>query len=477
MTTLPNNSESSTHRRTLGFSSLLAASIGVIVGQLGMVSLLQGVGIGGAGFFVALLIAFALALANAAAYAEMALMMPNAGSLSSYAEAAIGNFPAILLVFAGYVTPVIFGIPVELILVDSVIAQILPGVLPNFGWAVAVLVVMTVLNILGTDIFAKVQTTLTFVMITFLLVTGMTALGIHGVTGTHGATPPPATVTGYAALTHDISILGTIALAFWVVVGSEFVTPLVTEARNAARDLPRAMIIGLVVVFSVQVLFALGVAFYIPREQLVTSPTPHLDYAVAVFGPGARIWFGVIALTATASLVNTVLASVPRMLHGMALNGQVFTIFKRLNPRYQTPVPAILFVVALPIIGLVWSRGDPGAIIPLTIAASVAWLLAYMTAQVSLIVLRRRYPHRARPFKIPGFPVTPILALAGMAYVVMNSSPAPELTRQIVSYTCIVLGLFAVVGALWVKLVMRKGLFEPILPAATDAQLLEHGRV
>jgi len=78
MTTLTSSPASSTHRGTLGFSALFAASIGVIVGQLGMVSLLQGVGIGGAGFFVALLIAFALALANAAAYAEMALMMPNA---------------------------------------------------------------------------------------------------------------------------------------------------------------------------------------------------------------------------------------------------------------------------------------------------------------------------------------------------------------------------------------------------------------
>jgi amino acid transporter len=60
------------------------------------------------------------------AYAEMALMMPTAGSLSSYAEAAIGNFPAILLVFAGYVAPALFGLPVELILANGIIRDVLP---------------------------------------------------------------------------------------------------------------------------------------------------------------------------------------------------------------------------------------------------------------------------------------------------------------------------------------------------------------
>jgi amino acid transporter len=449
-----------TSKKVLGFSALFAASIGVIVAQLGMVSLMQGVGIGGWGFFVALGIAFLLALANAMAFAEMALMMPSAGSLSSYVEAALGNFPAILLVFAGYVAPAIFGIPVELILVDSVLQQIMPGLLPNFAWAVGLLAVLMVLNILGTDIFAKLQTTLSFVMLVFMLLTAASALSGHAATPFAG---DYAAVS--AGLGQDSMILGVVALAFWVFVGSEFVTPLVVEARNPNRDLPRAMILGLVVVLVVEVLFALGAALLVPRDKLASSATPHLDYVVSVFGPMAKIWFGVIAVTSTASLLNTVLAAVPRMLQGMAENGQVFPIFKRLSKRHRTPVVGILFVALLPLIGLAWSRGDATAILPLTVAASVAWLFAYMTAQVSLIVLRVRHPQLHRPFKVPGYPVVPVLALAGMAYVAINCSPSPEMTGQIVAYTGIVLATFGVVGALWVKLVMRKGLFAATTPA------------
>jgi amino acid transporter len=247
-------------------------------------------------------------------------------------------------------------------------------------------------------------------------------------------------------------------------VGSEFVTPLVPEARNANRDLPRAMIGGLVAIFVAQLLFAIGSAFVIPRDQLVTSATPHLDYAVATFGPSAAVWFAALALIASASLLNTVLAAVPRMLAGMAENGQVFSILKRTHPRRGTPVLAILFVAALPVVGLVWSGGVVDAILPLMIAASVSWIFAYIMAQVSLMVLRHRHPEAKRPFRVPGYPLVPVLAIAGMVYVAINSSPTPEMRPQIIRYLGVVLGIFAVISGLWVRLVMKRGLFEPTAP-------------
>lgn len=446
----------------LGFRALFAAAIGVIVAQIGMVSVLQGLGIAGWGFVAAMCIAYALALANVLAYAEMSLMLPSAGSLSSFAEAALGNFPAILLVFAGYITPAMFGLPAELILVDQIVTQALPLPLPPFAWAVALVVVFAWLNVLGTDIFARVQTALGFIVLVFLVVTGLAALSGQGAAPVAGGAD-----AALAALAQDTMVLGIVALAFWIFMGVEFVTPLVTEARDARRDLPRAMVLGLSAIFVAQLLFVLGAALYLPREQLAGSATPHLDAVVAVFGPHARVWFAALALVASASLFNTVLAAVPRMLWGMAMNGQVFPIFKRTHPRHGTPVVAIAFVAALPLVGLLWSGGSVDAILPLMIAASVAWLLAYVMAQVSLLVLRWRHPDWVRPFRMPGSPFVPLAAIAGMLVVVANSSPAPEMTPQILAYTGVVLGLFAVVGALWVKLAMKRGLFEPVHPELT----------
>ena len=445
-------------RPGLGLRPLFAAAIGVVVAQINMVALLQGVGIGGWGFLAAMGIALAIALANAMAYAEMALMLPSAGSLSSYAEAAIGNFPAILLVFAGYVTPAVFGLPAELILADQILRQSIPLPLPPFAWPIGLVVVFAILNILGTDVFARVQTALSFVVLAFLLCTGLVALSGHAAGAAAGTAP------GLAAMGHDTVTVGVIALAFWVFMGSEFVTPLVPEARHPNRDLPRAMIGGLLVIGAVQALFAIGGGALLPRAELAVSPTPHLELAIATYGPGARVGFAVLALLASASLLNTVLAGVPRMLYGMAENGQVFPVFRRVHARFGTPVVAILFVAALPLVGLAWSGGDANAILTLTIAASVAWLLAYIMAQVSLMVLRRRYPGLARPFRMPAYPWLPLAAIAGMVWVVITCSPSPELTPQIARYTGIVLAVFAVVGGAWVRLVMKRGLFEPSAP-------------
>lgn len=441
----------------LGFKALFAAAIGVIVAQIGMVSSAQGIGIGGWGFLAALGIAFAISLANAFAYAEMSLMLPSQGSLSSFAEAAIGNFPAIMLVFAGYVTPAMFGLPAELILADAILTDALKLPLPPYFWPVAIVAVFAVLNILGTDVFAKVQTLLSFIVLLFLGVLGTLALA-------GGAAAPPAAGAGLAQLSKDPVAIGLVALAFWVFAGIEFVTPLVTEARDPRRDLPRAMIFGLVALLAVQILFVLGAATLLPREKLATAPTPHLDVASAVLGPNAPVVIAVLALLASASLINTVLAAVPRMLAGMADNGQVFPLLKYRHPRLGTPVVAILFVAAMPLIGIFWSGGKVESILPLMIAASVAWLMAYIMAQVSLMVLRARHPELPRPFKVPGYPAVPLLAIAGMVFVIANSSPAPEMTRAIATYTGVVLAVFAVVGAIWVKAVMKKGLFEPVTP-------------
>ncbi len=445
--------------KILTLGALFSASIGVIVSQVTMVSVLQGVGLGGAGFILAMVLAFALALTNAMAYTEMSLMMPEATSLSSYAEAAVGNFPAILLVFAGYVTPVLFGVPSELILMNQVLSQALPFATPVYLWPAVLIVVFIVLNILGTDVFARVQTALSCIVLAFLLLTGVLALAHWGV-----APPANASSTGWPALSKDTITLGLIALAFWAFMGSEFVTPLVAEARNPNRDLPRAMLGGLAVIFVAYLCFGLGSAFYVDRTTLAEGAAPHLDLAVAVYGSSARTWFSILAVLASASLLNTVLAAVPRMISGMANNGQVFPVFKYNHPRFQTPVVAILFVGALPMLGLAWSRGDVSSILPLVIAASIAWLLAYMVAQVSLLVLRYRHPEWIRPFRVPLVPWLPLAAIGGMAYVCLNASPTPEMKPKIIEYTAVVLVLFSAVGALWVKMVMKKGLFEPVTP-------------
>jgi amino acid transporter len=173
-----------------------------------------------------------------------------------------------------------------------------------------------------------------------------------------------------------------------------------------------------------------------------------------------RIVFAAIVITATASLLNTVLAAVPRMLMEMAHAGEAFPQFKHVN-RFGVPWVATLFVAALPLAGLAWSGGDVARIVPLLVAAASAWLVSYMVAHAALIALRRRAPDVPRPWRSPFAPWPQLAAIAGLAYVVAHAAPAPELEGPVFAALAVVLGLVAGIGALWVALVMRRRMFAP----------------
>lgn len=452
---------------TLGFFALFSIAIGVIVSQTSTVSLLQAIGIGGQGFFLAYGFAFLLSICNALSFAELSLSLPQAGSISTYAEVTVGHFPAILAVFAGYVVPAIFGLPAELMLFDSVIGQLFPGIMPSMGWALLLLGTLVVLNLAGTDVFATTQQILTFVIIAFFLV-----VGLYVISGMQpAAAAAPRIWQSYAA--HD-AVAPVVVLCFWTLIGCEYVTPMVEEARRPRRDLPRAMLLGLLFISAVNLLFAYGTAHVLPRDGLLASVTPHLDVVSSVFGQAGRIVFAVIAMTASASLINAVLGAVPRMLHGMAMNGQAFPLLKRVSARRQVPVVSLLFVAACPVVGLIWARGDANNILPLTIAATICWMLVYLLAHVVLLVLRARNPRLARPFRTPLYPLPQLAAIAGIIYVIANSAPDPAMTKSIVLYSGSVLAIFGGVAAFWVRCVMKQPLFKAV-PVALSAETAAAG--
>ncbi|ECA4547144.1 amino acid permease, partial [Salmonella enterica subsp. enterica serovar Typhimurium] len=160
-------------RRVLGLGPLLAVAIGLVVSQGVMVLMLQGAGTAGLGFIVPLGVAYLLALSYAFSFSELALMIPRAGSLSSYTEVAIGHFPAILATFSGYVVVAMFALSAELLLLDLIIGKVYPGALPPMLVAYGVLGLFTLLNLLGIDIFARLQSALALLMMIVLLVLGL----------------------------------------------------------------------------------------------------------------------------------------------------------------------------------------------------------------------------------------------------------------------------------------------------------------
>ncbi len=441
--------------KILGLGSLLAVAVGLVVSQGVMVLMLQGAGIAGLGFIIPLAIGYILALTYVYSFSELSLMIPKAGSLSSYTEVALGHFPAILSVFSGYVVVCMFAVSAELLLVDFIIEKIYPGAFPQHSVGFGLLAIFTALNLKGIDVFAKLQSVLAFVMIVVLLIMGLSAVG--------GVAAPHAENIDLTSNWNPMGagVLTLVALAIWGFVGAEFVCPLVEDTKNPNRNIPRSMIIGVTVIFITITLYCLGALLYIPADDLAGSALPHYDYAKAVFGEVGLTFLAVAAVTATCSTVNTSLAAIPRMLQGMAQNGQAFPQFKKVTQDNKTPWVAVLFVAAITGVPMLVMGDDPGAIGLLLISAAIAWLLAYIITHINVVVLRYRYPNADRPYKTPFYPLPQIVGIVGMIYAIIYASPAPELSGQIFGAAGVVLALVSIIGVFWVKFVMKKDLFKP----------------
>ncbi|SHF04539.1 APC family permease [Vibrio gazogenes] len=442
-------------RLKMRLPTMMAICIGLVIVQGSMISATQGIGIGGMSFIAAMIAALALAQFNAMSFAELSLMFPQEGTLATYTQKAIGHFPAIVAVFAGYVVVAILAVPVEMFLVDGMLAQLFPGMLPDKVVPLLILGVLTITNLVGADVFARVQNLLAFVLVSALILVGLTA--ITGLSQTHPDLAGQAVDWSFNGV-WDGSFIGLIALAMWMMVGVEFICPMINEVKQPRKNIPRAMHLSLLFIFLIFLAFAYGASLYLSQNALVESPLPYLDYVNAVFGKSGLVIATVMALAATCSTINTVLASVPKMLHGMAMQKQAFPQLKAVN-RFDAPWAAIVMLSVCTAISYFIFEID--ALIVLVIAATTSWLLAYIVAHIDVIVLRQRLPKQERPYRTPFYPWPQIIGIVSMLYVALNNSPDPSMTRMVYTITGSILLIISLIAAFWVKFYMKRGLFEP----------------
>lgn len=439
----------------MGLLTMMAVCIGLVIVQGAMIASMQGIGMGGTTFVLAMICALIIAQFNAMSFAELSLMFPQEGTLATYTQKAIGHFPAIVAVFAGYVVVAILAVPVEMFLVDAMVAQLLPGVFPEKVIPILILTALAITNLVGTDVFAKVQN-----FIAFILVCALILIGLLAITGTGEASPvisgTPVDWSFGGVL--DGSFISLIALAMWLFVGVEYICPMINEVKDPVKNIPRAMHLSLLVIFFIFLAFVYGASLYLDSETLLGSGIPYLDYANAVFGKAGLFIATLMGLAATCSTVNTILAALPRMLHGMAENKQAFPQLKATN-RFNTPWVGIVMMAVLTSIPFLTLSID--SLIILVIAATTSYLLAYIIAHIDVIVLRMRMPKHKRPYKTPFYPLPQIVGIIAMTYVALNNSPSPDMTKMVYGIAGSMLLVICVIGALWVKYYMKRGLFEP----------------
>jgi amino acid transporter len=443
----------------LGLRSLFAIALGGVTAQSSFVFLLNGAGMGRGSFLVAIFIAFVFTLCYVFTYLELSLMMPKAGGTGTYAAVAIGPFVSIGLVLGGYIAVMAFANTAELTLLQRIVDTMYPGTFSHLG--LILLTMAAVLNLIGINIFASAQNIIVYSLLVAALV-----IGVTGLSKNDNAALSLQTI-GQQILSTNPSVFSLVIFAIWSFAGLEFLCPMIEETKRPQKSIPADMLLGAIMLLIIYGLMAFAGIRHVPAKNLATSEIPHWLLVKSLFGNSAGFVMVIFAFTATSSSVNAVVATLARMLYGMAHHRELPAIFKSVHPRWKTPWFAILFLYTIIAVPLILLADKKDIIQQILISASSLWILAYIVAHINVIILRKKYPESPRPFKTPLYPIPQILGIAGMGYVLLH--PPDKAFKVYITAGLIFLAI-SVYSFLWVKYKMKKGFFEaePIEKAIAD---------
>lgn len=407
-------------RRSLTMWQLTMISIGATLGTGIFVVLGTAAPKAGPAVTISFIIAGLTALFSALSYAELAGSVPVSGSSYSYAYATMGELVAWV---CGWCLILEYGVSVAAVAVgwgeylnefldgtigitipESVSAPLGEGGFINLPALVVVLLAMVFL-MRGAKESARINSIMVGVkIVTLLLFIGIGAMGIKS--GNYSNFNP----LGREGIT---AAAGTL---FFSYIGFDAASTAGEEAKNPKRDLPRAIMLSLLIVTVLYVLVAFVAVGAMPWQdfegteaalaQIMTDVTGHSFWGV-VLAAGAVV--------AIASVVFAVLYGQTRILFAMSRDGLVPKAFGKVNAR--TGVPRANVVIVGLFCGLLAATIPLGK---LADATSIGTLFAFGLVNVAVIILRFTRPDMPRTFKVALFPLTPILGFLACGWVMWS---------------------------------------------------------
>ncbi len=420
-------------RRTLGFTDLMMITLGAVIGS--GIFLVPGVVLrqtqGRVGLALTIwLVAGVLSLLGAFTYAELGGMKPDAGGLYTYIRDAFGELPAFLYGWASFFVISSGSIATLAVAFTGYLGQIV-SLSPAAAKAVSLLMILviTVVNVIGTRRSATMQN-----WTTGAKVLGLVALSVAMIALGHGGQSVPSAIEPVSL----ISLLPGIGVAMiavlWAYEGWQYVTFSAGETRDPQKTFPRAITVA---TFVLIVLYLLANFGYIAALGPVTaSHSDHIaaDAIRAVLGPTSGNLLSALVLISIFSAANGIMLTTPRMYFSMARDGVFFQRLANIHPRFGTPAFAVIALA-------VWSAvlALTGTFEQLLTYVVFAGWIFYGLGAMAVFVYRRRQPDAIRPFRTPGYPVTPVLFVASAGALVLSTLVAQPL-RGAVGLSAVLIG-------------------------------------
>ncbi|AOH56884.1 serine/threonine protein kinase [Peribacillus muralis] len=358
---------------------------------------------------LAWLIGGLITLASGLTIAEVSTRIPKTGGLYVYLEEVYGKVWGFL---CGWVQTLVYGPAVmgALSLYFGLLVSGIFNISTDYTLAIGIITIvfLAAMNLLGTKYGGIIQTLSTvgkLIPILFIAVFGIAQGDM-----------PVFNVTSESSM--KISMAGAILATLWAYDGWMNVGFMAGEMKNPQKTLPRAIITGILVVMVAYLAVNLAMLHILGAEGVVAHGTNAANVAATMlFGElgGKLIAIGI--LISIFGCLNGKLLTFPRITLAMAHDKMMpgHKQIGKISPKFKTPINATILQVIIAIIMMVVTNPDK-----LTNMAIFSVFCFYGLAFFAVFILRKRDPD-AKTYKVPLYPIIPIVAIAGAVYIVVST--------------------------------------------------------
>jgi APA family basic amino acid/polyamine antiporter len=387
--------------RTLGLLDAFSIVVGCVIGggiflvpNLIAQNLPSGAWILGTWIFAGVVSFF-----GALACAELGAAMPSTGGQYVFIREAFGPLAGFLCGWTNFLIARGAQSAWLAVVLAIYISYFRPfGPIASKAIAVGAIAVFTFVNYRGVSLGALVQKSFAAAKLAGILVIAGSAFLFGHASATPAAAPAPITVSsfGVALIACLLAYDGWVQMSF--VAG---------EIKNPRRNILLALGFGIAAAMTVYLLANLAYLRVLSIPEIAASAHVGADAAERVMGPVGGTVVSIIILLSIIGSLNGAVLTCPRVYFAQARDGLFFRRFAEIHPSYQTPGFAILAQGVWAAVLIV-----SGSYETLIDYAMFAIWLSYVFMIAGVLVLRRTRPDLPRPYKMWGYPVTPLLFLA-----------------------------------------------------------------
>ncbi len=354
-----------------------------------------------------------MALAGSLTFAELGGMMPGAGGVYVYLSRTYGKLFGFLFGWAYLLVVNTGGIAALSLAFATYLGFFIPlGATAIKAVAILGLILLTVINVVGVKaggMFSDV-----FTLLKLVGIAGVIAVGMFW-----GST----TVTDFSAAagTPPLGLMSALAVAMvgvlWSYGGWQHASFTAGEAKDPERSVPFAMVVGAAIVALIYVTINVAYMLLLSPEAIGNSPRVAADAVSTVFGPAGGSLIALTIFISTFGTAGIYTLTAPRIYYAMAADGVFFKQIAEVHPRFNTPANAILLQSAWAVV-LILFWGTFENLISYVVFTD--WIF-FGLAAACVIILRRRLPDAVRPYRVIGYPVTPLFFVLMAGWFVVNT--------------------------------------------------------